>query len=228
MTFTGFSSEALALLPKLPGFEIDEYNAQRDCLGEGLRLPGTALIHALADALPANLVVVPRSSVSPLHRDLRFAKPGAPRYKDHLLLTTWEGPEKSSAAVLWIRVDGTSVGFATGIAFTKAIRDRWRDAVASDAGRSLSKHLTTLEKKYASQGFEIDAERNKRVPKPWDDSHPRSDLLRAKNFQARFMEPHPPSITDKHFTSWCAKRLEPLLPVHRWLVDHLVENAPDA
>lgn len=227
MTFTGFTHDALALLPKLPGFDADNYDAQRECLGNGLRLPGTALIQEVAEALPVDLRVVPRSSVSPLHRDLRFAKPGAARYKDHLLLTTWEGHEKSSAAVLWMRIDGASVGFATGIAFTPPIRDRWRSAVASEAGRSLSEHLTTLGKKHARHSFEIDAERNKRVPKPWDETHPRADLLRFKNFQARFMEPHPTCITEKRFTSWCVKRLEPLIPVHRWLVEHLVTNTPE-
>ena len=76
-----------------------------------------------------------RGSVSPLHRDLRFAPEGAPRYKDHLLLTAWEGADKRTAPMFWIRVDAHRAGFASGIGFTPESRDRWRDAVGGDAGR---------------------------------------------------------------------------------------------
>ena len=91
MSFTGFDPAALALLDRLPGMNADEYATNKQLLRAGITKPGTALIADVADRLDADLTVVPRSSVSPLHRDLRFAPAGAARYKDHLLLTTWEG-----------------------------------------------------------------------------------------------------------------------------------------
>ncbi|HEV2088810.1 MAG TPA: DUF2461 family protein, partial [Cryptosporangiaceae bacterium] len=43
-------------------------------------------------------------------------------------------------------------------------------------GGALVALLATL----AEEGWEIAGERLKRVPKPWDDTHPRADLLRHK------------------------------------------------
>jgi hypothetical protein len=60
----------------------------------------------------------------------------------------------------------------------------------------------------------------KKVPAPYDADHPRADLLRHTGFQVRFVEDLP-DVTDPDFAGWCAERLDGLLPVHRWLVDHL-------
>jgi hypothetical protein len=94
MSFKGFDRKAIALLAKLPSFDENQYRDARDVLATGIRLPGAALIAAVAHAVDPKLVVDRRSSVSPLHRDLRFAAPGTPRYKDHLLLTAWQGADK--------------------------------------------------------------------------------------------------------------------------------------
>jgi len=224
MTFTGFTPEALQLLPSLPGFAEAEYARERELLATGLRGPGAELITQVADALPVPLTVAPRSSVSPLHRDLRFAAPGALRYKDHLLLTTWQGPKKNSAPILWIRIDANSVGFASGIAFTPPLREAWRNAVAGPEGAGLDSAIQALAKAHQRDSFEVDGGMLKHVPKPWDDTHPRANLLRRKGFQARFRQPLPKCATRASFASWCETRLTDLLPVHNWLVAHMQED----
>ena len=45
---------------------------------------------------------------------MRFDQTG-PRYKDHLLLRWWEGAVKNVAPTRMVRLDATSVGFATGV-----------------------------------------------------------------------------------------------------------------
>lgn len=224
MSFKGFAPEALQLLPTLSSFAEADYDRERELLVSGLRKPGIALITEVAEALPAPLSVLPRSSCSPLHRDLRFAKPGAPRYKDHLLLTTWQGSQKNTSPVLWIRIDAKSVGFASGISFTPSIREDWRNAIAAPSGEALEASLAVLAKQHARDDFEVDGEQLSRTPKPWDDSHPRSGLLRRKGFQARFIQPLPKNISTASFASWCEKRLTKLLPVHNWLAQHLGED----
>jgi len=129
VSFTGFDPAAIALLDRLPGMTSDEYAAHKGELSAGVTRPGAALIATVADRLDADLTATPRSSVSPLHRDLRFAPEGAARYKDHLLLTTWEGADKKASPMFWLRVDATRVGYASGIGFTPVIRERWRAAV---------------------------------------------------------------------------------------------------
>ena len=218
MGFTGFDPAVVALLVELPDWDTDRYSARRAELAAGLTTPGLTLIQDVAGRLGAELTVTRRSSVSPLHRDLRFAPEGSPRYKDHLLLTTWEGADKRTSPTLWIRIDSERAGFASGIAFTPEIRDRWRSAVGSDDGAALTAILDQLR---AAREIEVAGDEVKRVPAPFDAEHPRADLLRKTGFQVRFTEDLPGTIADPSFADWCADRLESLLPVHRWLTDHL-------
>jgi len=218
---TGFDPRAIGLLAQLPRLDEQGYSKVREVLARGLRTPGAALIETVAHALDADLTVDPRSSVSPLHRDLRFAAPGAPRYKDHLLLTTWQGPDKKTAPTLWIRIDASHIGFASGMAFTPAARGRWREAVGSRRGEALAAHVAQLRKKHQRHELDVAGERVKRVPQPWEDDHPRADLLRLTGFQIRFREPLPAAIARPTFASWCVQRLNELLPVHAWLVAEL-------
>ncbi len=224
--FSGFDPQALSLLKKLPTFDEQRFADARPLLASGVREPGAALIEEVARTLDPTLTVSRRSSVSPLHRDLRFAKPGAPRYKDHLLLTAWTGKDKKTAPTLWIRVDAESVGFASGIAFTPALRARWRVAVASDSGDVLSQHVAALTKSHAAHHLDVAGRELKSVPRPWTSDHPRADLLRHTSFQVRFREPLPRLASQANFAAWCVERLKELLPVHDWLVSELGDSAP--
>ena len=221
MEFNGFDPKAIALLADLPSFDADRYAAVRDELNDGLRQPGLALIGEIAHRFDRPLTVDRRTSVSPLHNDLRFAGPDAPRYKDHLLLSAWSGPDKRQSARLWIRIAPDGVGFATGIGFTPAIRERWRAAVAGRAGAGLAKAIDAVERKYRKCSAEIAGDLLARVPRGFDQDHPRADLLRRTSFQLRFLEPQPKSIHKPAFLPWCLRRLSDLGPVHRWLDRHL-------
>jgi uncharacterized protein (DUF2461 family) len=212
MTFTGFDPAAVALLGELPSWSPDEFEAHKRQLHDGINGPGRALITDLAARLDAELAVDSRTSVSPLHRDLRFAPAGSARYKDHLLLTTWEGADKKTSPTLWIRIDARRVGFASGLGFTPTIRERWRAAVAADNGATLA---TALDGLVERQHAEIAGQRTKNVPSPFGTEHPRGELLRLIGFQVRFTNPLPATIATPGFADWCAERLEELLPVHR-------------
>ena len=218
MSFTGFEPAAVALLAELPDWDADRYSTRKAELAAGVTKPGLALIEDVAGRLDADLTVTSRSSVSPLHRDLRFAPEGSPRYKDHLLLTAWQGADKRTSPTLWIRIDSERAGFASGIGFTPEIRDRWRSTIGGDDGADLTVMLDHLT---AAREIDVAGDEVKRVPAPFDDEHPRADLLRKTGFQVRFSEDLPETISDPPFADWCAERLGLLLPVHRWLADHL-------
>jgi hypothetical protein len=162
-----------------------------------------------------------RSSVSPLHRDLRFAPAGSPRYKDHLLLTTWEGLDKRTSPTLWIRIDAHQAGFASGLGFTPQLREQWRAAVGGESGATLATDLAHLVERRRA---EIAGERTKGVPAPYGTDHARADLLRLTSFQVRFTDELPDKIAPARFVDWCAEGLDELLPVHRWLVAHIAAS----
>ena len=218
MSFTGFDPATVALLAELPDWYADQYSARKAELAAGVTKPGLALIEDVTGRLDADLTVTSRSSVSPLHRDLRFAPEGSPRYKDNLLLTAWQGADKHTSPTLWIRIDSERAGFASGIGFTPEIRDRWRSTIGGDNGADLTVILDDLT---AAREIDVAGDEVKRVPAPFDAEHPRADLLRKTGFQVRFSEDLPETISDPSFADWCAERLESLLPVHRWLADHL-------
>ena len=218
MPFEGFDRDAIELLGEMPGWSAKNYEREKSRLKVGVMEPGAALIEDLAEALDADLTVVRRSSVSPLHRDLRFAKAGSPRYKDHLLLTAWTGSDKKTAPTLWLRLAPDGVGFASGMGFDPKARARWREAVGGKPGEALAKALKAAGKGATAGRCEYAGEQLKKVPAPWPDDHPRAELLRMNGFQARFMAPLPASVSKPAFVRWCTTRFKRLLPVHDWLV----------
>lgn len=218
LTFTGFDQDALALLDEMPGWDAEAYSDHRVQLARGVTQPGLALITEVAKGLDANLTVEARRSVSPLHRDLRFAAAGTPRYKDHLLLTAWEGIQKQISPILWIRIDAHSAGFASGMAFTPAVRDDWRKAIGGAAGEEL---VGALEALSTRNDFHVTGDTVKKVPSPWLEDHPRADLLRLTGFQVRFRVDLPEVVARPDFAEWCVEQLAALLPIHRWLIHEL-------
>jgi hypothetical protein len=221
MSFAGFARPALDELQLLPGLDAAEYAARRELLNSGLVVPARALLEEVIARLQVPLTVSARGSVSPLHTDLRFAPAGAARYKDHVLLTAWHGPDKKAGPVLWIRVDSTSVGFASGVLFTPPVRERWRAAVGGAAGARLASALDELQRRHARHELEVAGDAVQRVPAPWSDDHLRAELLRKTGFQVRFQLPLPREVERPAFAPWCAERWSELLPTHQWLVKHL-------
>lgn len=219
MSFTGFDPGAVAVLASLPAMSAADYDQHKHDLKRGVVEPGLELIRDVAGRL--GLTVSPRSSASPLHRDLRFAPTGTPRYKDHLLLTAWQGADKKSSPTIWIRIDANKVGFASGIAFTPAIRERWRSEVGARRGSALADAIDAL---VSERSAEVAGEQLKRVPAPFAADHPRADLLRRTGFQIRFVEPLPDGIAAPSFVDWCVERARRLMPVHGWLAANLTDG----
>lgn len=223
-SFSGFDLEAVAKIAHLPSWSRDDYAANKAHLKAGLIDPAISLITEVAENLSeqigSELNVSPKigGSISPLNRDLRFAKDKTVLYKDAVMLTTWDGADKKSCPVFWIRLGHDSIGFASGIGFDKGRRERWRAAVADDKiGGDLVGLLADLEH---HKNYDLAGEELKNAPKPWDNDHPRAALLRHSGFQVRWSEPWPTGKqrADKSgFAEYCTDHLSELVPVHQWL-----------
>jgi len=154
-------------------------------------------------------------SIAPINNDLRFSPDKSP-YKDHLMFKFWEGPDKKTAPMLWVRMSpADGVGFASGIMISDL--DRWRESI-DEEGESFAWDLAALVK---ATKADVAGEGLKKVPKPFPEDHPRGDLLRHKGFQVRWGKKTPKSITTEKFAEWCATELERTTQIHRWLVEHL-------
>ena len=172
----------------------------------------------LGDRVSGGIEYAPKTngSIAPINNDLRFS-PDASPYKDHLLFKFWEGPNKKSAPLLYVRLsplDG--VGFASGINI--ADLDRWRTAI-DQYGDPLAASLEAL---VSDTNAEVVGQGLKKVPKPYSEDHRHGDLLRHKGFQVRWVKKIPASVTKPAFADWCASELERAHTVHHWLVHHLL------
>ena len=221
--FTGFPQEGLDFLRELGQQDKPWFDANRAVYDEHVVAPTKAFVTAigerLADSFAPAINAVPKvnGSIAPINNDLRFAPDKSP-YKDHLLLRFWEGADRRTSPTLFLRVGADDVGFAVGAALTSL--EVWRERLDDAAtGEALTEALATLGK---GRSLDLAGDGYKRVPKPYDEDHPRATLLRFKGgFQARWAEPVPASITGRKFTDHCMKRLARCADVHRWLVDNL-------
>ena len=222
MTFTGFP-QGLAILDELPGWSKDEFATRRgefdDQIMEPLRDLVADLGARLRDEVSPGIAAEPKvnGSISPINRDLRFAKDQSSIYRDHVMVNFWEGSPKKTAPTLRMRLWTGGVGVAAGAAFSPDALNRWRAVLASAAGIELRDMLSTLE---AGGDLSVSDPELKKPPKEFPEDHPAADLARHKTFQVRLLEPVPKSVADASFVGWSMDRLLKLAPVHLWLVRH--------
>ena len=177
---------------------------------------GSLLQEGISDAIEAQPKT--NGSIAPINNDLRFS-PDASPYKDHLMFRFWEGPVKKTSAMLMVRVHPTDgIGFASGMNFGDV--GAWREQIADD--ESGSELATALQAIVAETKADVVGQGLKKVPKPYEQDHPRGDLLRHKGLQVRYIKTTPKIITTPKFAPFCAEHLFRVAPVHNWLVEHMV------
>lgn len=220
MAFDGYSDDSIGFLAALPSRDPDWFKANKKDYERLIVAPTKALVVELGDLLREHvpdIVAEPKTngSIAPINNDLRFSPDKSP-YKDNLMLRLWEGSPKKTAPTLFVRISPDGVGFATGV--IPADLDRWRAAVAGDAGADLTDAIAGTVK---ATKAEVVGQELKRVPAPYEADHPRGDLLRHKMLQVRWLRPLPGSVSKPSFAGWCVGQLEHALPIHRWLVENL-------
>ena len=222
--FAGFDDDALGTLKALPGWTKQDRAADKaayDHLVETTKRFAQAVGDRIRETVSETVAVEPKinGSISPFNRDLRFAEDRSRPYKDHLMVSFWDGPNKKMSPTLRVRITPTATGFGGGMVFDKPALDRWRRAVAADEGASLGSALDDLGT--AHPNLDVPEPELKRVPGDFDPDHPRGELLRHKSLHVRWEEPNPSSIATPVFVDWCGERLDDLGPVHRWLCAQL-------
>ncbi len=221
-SFTGFPPDALDLLARIGHNDRDWFTQHKQLYTADILEPTRALVADLApelhDAVSPALQVVPKvnGSISPITNDARFH--AVPPYKDYVLLRFWEGRDKASSSMLFMRISASGIGFGAGWRFAGSDVQRYRDAVAGPAGAELVNELATVRR---TTGAAIIGDELKRVPAGYDPDHERADLLRRKQLGVTWQEPVPRSVTSARFVPWCSRRLVQAAGVHCWLRDHV-------
>ncbi len=183
MSFSGFPPEAFAFYEGLEADNSKAYWAAHKAVFDGcVAGPMQELLDELEPTFGVAKMFRP-------YRDVRFSKDKSP-YKTRQYAVVHLRRRLAGIQGLYVGIDADGLHLGGGLyqASTEQAR-RMRTAIAEDlTGRELRKILDALLRK----GFELAGEQLKRVPKPWDDTHPRADLLRYKALTAHFHYPPDP------------------------------------
>jgi uncharacterized protein (TIGR02453 family) len=209
MSFSGFPPEAFAFYE---GLEADNsksfWAAHKSVFDSCVAAPMQDLVDELEPTFGAAKIFRP-------YRDVRFSKDKSP-YKTRQYAVVHLGSAGIAGLYVGIDADGLHLGGGLYQASTEQAR-RMRAAIAQDrTGRELRTILDKLE----AQGFELAGEQLKRVPKPWDDTHPRAALLRYKALTAHVHHPPDPWVHTRKAKEEVVKRWKALGPLNDWMGAH--------
>ena len=219
-----FGPSTLTLLRRLSASpDAPTFAALRPDYRDHWVAPARAFVEAargpLADLAP-RLQAEPRvhgSILSP-RQDVRFAD--RPPYRDHVGLVFWEGDRATATSVLFLRVHADRVVLGAGA--RRLDRDQlrtWRRAVVDPTdGRWLVAAVGEVE----ARGWTVHGHSLARGPRGVHTDDPdRQRLLRHTAAWAQADLDHPGVLGRRRFVDWCVRRWAQVLPLHRWLVDHL-------
>ncbi len=174
---------------------------------------------AMSDLPDFHAVPKTNKSMMRMNRDTRFSKDKRP-YKDHNDSWFWRGPNKKGSAGYWFRVTGSMAGIGVGMhGMDKDQLNSFRAAVADDgAGEQLVSILQALR----DDGYDVNGEATKRVPRGFDKDHVRADLLKHKGlFAFKDFAPPPAELFTDNAGEWAAKRYRTLQPLQEWFASVL-------
>jgi uncharacterized protein (DUF2461 family) len=225
VTFSGFP-QGLALLDEVADFDKAQFAAAKARWDETIIGPLRLLVDDVGERLRADIsptiesVAKINGSISPITRDLRFAKDKTHPYKDHLLLNFWDGPDKKGAPTLRLRIAPREVGFAAGSTFGKSGLELWRQALGSvKVGPELCGLLAVGS--LTDRGLRLSEPELKRTPAGYETPNAETaELMRHKTFQARFLQPMLSLPDSAELAIWLAAELSLLSDIHRWLKEY--------
>jgi uncharacterized protein (TIGR02453 family) len=198
----------------------DWYDAHREEYETGWRGPMQALLDELRERIepvfPRHPLAAPK--VFRIHRDVRFAKDKSP-YKTHIggyvgIEGAGNGP--SAPAPLYLHLGATELFACAGHYMMDGQQlARFRAAVADDRTGAA---LTALLRPLSKAGFEIGShDVLQKVPRGFDPTHPRADLLRRKGLMVTFPALPPALLPSRRLLDWLLRHVRRSAPLVEWL-----------
>ncbi|MHA2378756.1 MAG: DUF2461 domain-containing protein [Candidatus Thorarchaeota archaeon] len=224
-TFAGFPKESLGFFGELKENNYREWFKERkDDYQEYVLKPAQAFVVALGERLTAisdgitfDTLTNGRGSILRIYRDIRFIKDKSP-YHTKLRIRFSEGSgEKKGYPGLFFGMDETGGRLLGGLyTVPKSLLEKYRQAVVDEqAGTILTKAIDEINN---LSGYEIGGKHYKRVPRGYDASHPRANLLQFNTLYVRSPE-IPASVLQKpDLVEVCFDSTLKMAPIHHWLV----------
>ncbi len=220
--FEGFPEEATTFLADL------EQNNDRDWFRENKARfeltvldPAREFVSSVDEALAAHvpkITAIPQvdKSIFRFHRDTRFSKDKTP-FKTHLAIFFWEGDAKKlECPGFYFHMEKDRLMLGGGLhVFTREQLEGYRNLVAdSKSGGRFQKILETTQGKFNGC---LSSDAYKRVPRGYEQDHPRSELLRLKGVTVGEENALPKALFTPRAVDHVMARFEKMLPLHKLL-----------
>ncbi|MFW9856558.1 MAG: DUF2461 domain-containing protein [Candidatus Thorarchaeota archaeon] len=231
-TFDGFPEEGLQFLADLKLNNSREwFQARKADYQKYLLDPGQSFVITLGERLKkisSGLRYDPqtngRGSIMRVHRDIRFSKDKSP-YNTRFRVIFWEGlGKKMQHPGIFFGMDMTGAGLYLGMhAFSKQHLAAFREAVVSDdTGHELVEAIDSV---HQAGDYKIGGSHYKRVPRGFDSSHPRADLLKYNGLYVISPQISVSTLKTVELVDQCFNHCQKMAPIHHWLVK-LDESIP--
>jgi hypothetical protein len=130
----------------------------------------------------------------------------------------WEGTRpRMECPGFYFHVEPDMLLMGVGLyMFPKYLFDTYRNSVVhAKYGKDLTEIVAKIQKK---KGYQIGGKHYKRIPAGFDPSHPNAGLLLHNGIHAGVQSAIPEEFYSKKLVNYCWQKLQPLLPLHTWLV----------
>lgn len=226
MTFDGFPKAGLDFLADLEvNNERPWFKAHKDVYKTALLEPAVDFVSAIGERLQAeisdNINYDTRTngsgSLMRIYRDVRFSKDKTP-YNTFLSGLFWEKPgKKNTRPGFGFRLRANGMDLIAGqFGFDKQGMVLYRTAVLDDnLGPELAKILSELVK---DGRYSINGDQYKRVPRGYDEDHPKAGLLKYKGMYAHPVPFGVDVVTSADLVDETMARFHEMAGLERWLV----------
>ena len=154
-----------------------------------------------------------------IYRDVRFSRDKTP-YNTRVRMGFSPGNSEANDCVaetpkFYFSLEPETIVLGCGVfEFTKEFLNAYRDAVIDDKkGRLLTKIIKDSE----NQRLRLSDPHYKRLPRGYDNDHPRADFLRHKGLAVWHDLNIPKVLSTDKAVGFCVKQYETMLPLYNWL-----------
>jgi uncharacterized protein (TIGR02453 family) len=224
--FKGFPKEGLKFLVDLTANNNREwFKKNKEHYQKYLLDPGQSFVYSLGQKLQEislglryDTQTNGRGSIMRIHRDIRFSKDKSP-YNTRFRVIFWEGSgKKMQHPGIFFGMDINGGGLYQGMhGFSKPILNAYREAVNSDEqGEELVNAIQIVRN---SGDYRINGSQYKRVPRGFDPSHKRAELLKYKGLYSISPKIDVHTLQKPDLVDVCFEHCKKMAPIHYWLVN---------
>jgi uncharacterized protein (TIGR02453 family) len=221
--FSGFTKETVRFFTRLRKNNNREwFERNRDIYETQVMDPAKAFVTAMGKRLKTiapRIVAAPKvnKSIFRINRDTRFSLDPTP-YKTNLGIYFWDGlRSRMESPGFYFHLEPPHLVLGGGMyIIPDNLLGCFRNAVVDPkSGREIATIVAAIRD---LPGFTVEGLHYKRVPAGFDPAHPNAELLKHKGLYGGIEMEIPEEFFSARLVDYCFERLEPLAPLHRWLM----------